>query len=402
MIINSRLDNDFYNFTMGYVVWKWFRDLEVRYAFKNRTLAIPLLEHIDLDELRAEIDHARTLVFHPDEMAFLGGQGLFSEGYLEFLQEMDLPEVEVEARDGWLNIEYQGPWACGVYWETPLLSIVNELYFRDALRGNDTSYQATRTEGQQRLATKLRVLKENPQIRFLEFGSRRRFTQEWQESVLSRLKAEVPDQLIGTSNVHLAHLYEIPVSGTMAHQLFMVLGAQYVAHGLSLDPLGESQNAVMRAWEETYGEIQDGRMLIALPDTFGTPFFLTGFTKEQAKVWRGLRQDSGDPFVVGERVIDAYKMRHVDPTNHSLIFSDGLDINRMLSLSYHFDGRIDYLFGWGTDLTNDLGPGQLALVIKPKEVNGHGCVKLSDDLAKATGSRDDINRYKELASYGQL
>lgn len=400
-VITSRLDNDFYNWTMGYVIWKWYRDFQVRYAFKNRSLQIPLLEYVSVPELQEAFDEIRKLRYTKEELQFLRDQKLFSEGYLEFLEDSDLPEVEVEDRGGWLNIEWEDQWAKSIFWESPVLAVVNELYFKRYMEAHDANAVSAHREGDRRLGAKIKILKEHPNIKFLEFGTRRRFSQDWQDAVIRRFLAEIPDQMLGTSNVDQAFKYGIKPSGTMAHQLFMVLAAKYVDSGSHLDPLAQAQVSVLESWDVTYGEVDNGRMLVALPDTFGTPYFLSRLTTEQGKRWN-LRQDSGDPITVGDNIVHWYQGHNIDPKNHTLFFSDGLDVNRMISIGYHFEGRIPYRYGWGTDATNDLGFTALSTVAKPMSVDGCGCVKLSDDLAKATGSRDDINRYKELASYGYL
>ena len=81
------------------------------------------------------------------------------------------------------------------------------------------------------------------------------------------------------------------------------------------------------------------------------------------------------------------------------IFSDGLDVATMISLHRHFEARIKPSFGWGTNLTNDLGPKPLSLVVKVTRANGHGTVKLSDNIAKAIGAPEDIERFKRIFGY---
>ncbi len=79
-----------------------------------------------------------------------------------------------------------------------------------------------------------------------------------------------------------------------------------------------------------------------------------------------------------------------------LIFSDGLELDTIISLADRFAGRIKVSFGWGTNLTNDMGFDPLSLVVKVVEADGHSTVKLSDNLAKATGCPEDIERFKHI------
>ena len=81
------------------------------------------------------------------------------------------------------------------------------------------------------------------------------------------------------------------------------------------------------------------------------------------------------------------------------MFSDGLDIESIYRLTEHFSERIKIAFGWGTNLTNDLGFGALSLVVKVVESCGHGAVKLSDNLAKAIGTSIDIDRFKRIFGF---
>ena len=124
-------------------------------------------------------------------------------------------------------------------------------------------------------------------------------------------------------------------------------------------------------------------------------------TKEQAEKWKGLRQDSGDPIEFGEKAIKFYKGHGIDPRTKFIVFSDGLDVDSMIKITNHFRNRIKFAFfkttyGWGTNATNDLGPNPISMVIKLVESCGHGTVKLSDNLAKATGKPEDIERFKKI------
>ena len=386
-MITSLLDNDLYNFTMGQLAWNHFARTNVRYAFKNRTLSVRLGEFIHLEHLREAITAVRELRFSREELEFLSSLDIFTDAYLTWLPSMRLPEVEVWTdKEGWLYVEYEGPWAEAVFWETPLLSMINHHYYSVALA---TATNPAR-EGEYRLGEKVDLLKNNPQLKFMEFGTRRRFSAGWQEQVLGRLLSECPQNVLGTSNVWLSMKHGIPCSGTMAHQLFMVAAA--TADGDIEFATGE----ILDLWEAQYGKHEN--MLIALPDTWGTAFFLNTVSSHFAEKWKGMRQDSGDPFLIGDWIVDFYgKMLPTGTEGKKIVFSDGLDVNTMLALGHHFEGRIDYAFGWGTDLTNDCGHAPLSLVIKPKEANGQPCVKLSDNFAKATGTPEQIAFYKALA-----
>ncbi|MBI5742589.1 MAG: nicotinate phosphoribosyltransferase [Candidatus Niyogibacteria bacterium] len=392
-IIGSLLDLDFYKLTMGQAVFKLYPKVVVKYAFKNRTKKVRLGEHIREADLRAELDYVRTLRFTEEELDYLRklrilGERVFAEDYLRFLGALRLPDYDLRLDRGEIVLEFPGLWSEAIYWETIALAIANELYYRSTTRKRGRLYGA----GMVRLDAKIRVLREHPEITFLEFGTRRRFSGKWQHNVTETLASELPRQMIGTSNVLLAKQLEIAPKGTVAHEWFMVIAGIF---GQYNDLLHFSHYQALDDWWHFYG----AKLSIALTDTFGTRFFFESMDLKQAERWTGLRQDSGDPFVFGESAIKFYEKHGIDPREKLIVFSDGLDVDLVVKLHEHFKGRIKTTFGWGTNLTNDLGPEPLSLVIKAVEAEGRGLVKLSDNLAKATGRPEDVERYKRVFGY---
>ncbi len=374
----SLLDNDLYQFTMSQYAWRHHRDRTVRYRFRNRTFSVPLGEALDLDVLRARLADLTATRFRTDELETIRALGLFDEPFLQALAGATMPTTEVGVLDGHLVLTYEGPWFEGIFLETPVLAVVSQLYYE--------RFRASPVEGERRLEAKLRHLAANPQLRFMEFGTRRRYSGAWQRHVLERLVAEVPASLIGTSNVQLAADLGIPSNGTMAHQLFMVAAALHLARGSTL---AASTIEVVEQWEAMYPGLRT-----LLPDTFTTPFSLDHLDRFAG--WPMVRQDSGDPIWIGNVVLDWWERNGEDPREHTIVFSDALDLRAMSLLHDTFGDRTGVAFGWGTNLTNDLGFESLSLVIKPDAVDGIPCVKLSDNIAKATGPREEIDRYLAL------
>lgn len=397
-IIQSRLDTDFYKFTMGQFVFHRYPNVQVKYAFKNRTSSVHLAEWIPENELREELDHLMHLPFLDDEIAYLrsveiGGKRIFQEDYLEFLRNLKrLPQYTFEKKNGDYILEFPGPWSEAIYWETPGLGIKSELYYRNRLKPFPKPHRELIFEGgARRLLEKTKRIRRYPEAKIIEFGTRRRFERKWQDTgVVEKLKKELPtQQLLGTSNVYLARKHDLKPMGTVAHEEEMAIA------GLMSDTdenLRASHGRVLREWEEEYSP----NLLVALTDTFGSKFFFEDMTREQAEKWAGLRQDSGNPLVFGEAAIAFYQKHGVDPKTKSIVFSDGLDVDIIIKLHKAFRDRIKTIFGWGTNLTNDLGFKALSLVIKLTEANGKKTVKLSDNLAKATGTQEDIERYKRV------
>jgi nicotinate phosphoribosyltransferase len=397
-IIESLLDTDFYKFTMGQIVFDKYPRVPVTYAFKNRTAHISLAPHIREADVRAELDHVRNLRFTEDDCTYLrsivlSGKPLFSERYLDFLQNVQLPSYEISITDDNFSVTIKGNSAEAIYWETFILSVLNELYYRSLLRNMQSKTDAAWAEGLERLERKIALIKAEPRIVFSDFGTRRRFSRAWQDALIGKLSREVPPrQFSGTSNVYYARKYSLMPIGTMAHEMFMVMSG--VMHD-SDKTIYSSHHRVLQEWWDYYGF----DLSIALTDTYGSDFFFRDLSPEHARNIKGLRQDSGDPIAFGEKAIRFYESRGIDPQEKLIVFSDGLDIESIYRLTEHFSGRIKVTFGWGTNLTNDLGFGALSLVVKVVESCGHGAVKLSDNLAKAIGTREDIDRFKRIFGY---
>jgi nicotinate phosphoribosyltransferase len=377
--MGSLLDNDQYQFTMSQYAWLHHRVRSVRYRFRNRTFAVALGDALDLDLLRVRLDELTGSRFSPDDVDRLRRLGLFTDAYLDALPSVGLPDVEFDVRDGHLELTYEGPWHEAIFLETPVLATVTELY--------QQRFPASPVEGERRLDAKILHLRKNPGLRFMEFGTRRRYSEAWQRHVLERLLEEVPDAVLGTSNVGLATEFGIPSLGTMAHQLFMVAAALETRDGGRT--LADSAAGVLDQWAALYPGLRT-----LLPDTYTTPYLLPRI--DRFAPWPSVRVDSGDPMTLGELVLDWWHRNGEDPRQHGLVFSDALDLRTMDVLFDAFGQRTGVSFGWGTNLTNDLGFEALSLVIKPDRVDGIPCVKLSDNLAKATGPRDEIARYAHL------
>ena len=416
-IVRSRLEPDFYKFTMGQLIWRKYRDVETTFSFKNRTAKARLGRILDLGELREQLDHARSLMFTNSELHYLRGTNeyqdrMFDESYLEFLRALRLPDYDLDTRGDDLVLEFTGAWAEVTYWETIALSIVNETYYRTLLRGlSKFEREAIHAEGVHRLRDKVRILRDRPDVIFSDFGTRRRFSSAWQHYIDETLRDELnrgefQGQFLGTSNTYAAMTTGVVPMGTAAHELPMIIAGMLDPGGAEPEWLRRAQRQVIDDWWEQYG----WGLSIFLPDTFGTDFFFTVVTEDDLRRWKGVRWDSGDLFQFGERVIRAYESAGVDPREKMLVPSDALDLPVILEAQEHFGTRMRVSYGWGTGLTNDLLDtvmvgdrwfGPMSLVVKPTRAGGRGLVKLSDNPAKATGAPKDVERYKIAAGYGE-
>ncbi len=393
---------DYYKATMSQLEYEKHRDAHVTFELKNRGNNL-LSEYVTPEELTQRLETLRQ-GWQPDEIAALAGlqnqdgKAQFSENYLNYIADTPLPSVDVRLDErGDIAATTSGEWPLVTFWETVVMSELNELYFENKLKAEGASLEALYTEGDRRLDEKIAILKERPDIQFADFGTRRRFSYGWQQHVIERVAQELPENFIGTSNIYLAHKLGTQPIGTYAHELPMVYAA--LTDSERRDPL-EGHAEMLRDWEEVY----KGDLSVALTDTFTSEYFFESFVGDQAKSWKGLRHDSGDPVEFGEQAITYYESRGIDPASKAIVFSDGLDIDTIISLADHFKGRINTTFGWGTTLTNDLGLTPNNIVMKAVEVNGTGTVKLSDNEGKHTGTPEKIGFYqrKVNAALGAL
>ena len=390
---------DFYKLTMGNVAYEKHPDAEVTFTLKNRRSDQPLTEYVSPVALKDRLNILRKQGFQPEEIAYFAGlqaqdgTARFTADYLDHLAAIELPEVSIDinpATDD-LAVSATGPWADVSLWETVVMSEINEEYFARLMERHDLSIEDLYDEGDRRLNDKIARLQARADIKFSDFGTRRRFSAKWHEHVIARLAQECPDNFVGTSNPWFAYKYNLTPIGTFAHEMPMVYaGLADSAGGNPLDGHAE----MLQNWQEHY----KGDLSIALTDTFGSEFFFTDFTAEQARAWRGVRHDSGDPFDFGEHVIDFYAQHEVDPMTKTIVFSDGLDIDMIEKLADHFMGRINLMFGWGTSLTNDLGLPSNNIVMKATRVNGSETVKLSDDRGKHTGPEHKVAYYQRAVA----
>jgi len=393
MIINSLLDTDFYKFTMGQYAWKYYSNINVKYAFINRT-KVKLAENIHIADLIRELDQVRNLKFTMEELNYLNSLGIFSKNYLNFLSTLKLPPVYVSEEKGQLVIETEGKWSEAIFWETFILSIVNEMYYK-AYGNTPIGYVGNFHDN---LVPKIDRIIANP-FKFVEFGTRRRFSSEIQSSLMTIMDnaSGLYDSgaLIGTSNVYLAKYFKLKPIGTMAHELPMVVAG---LHDESLYTLKHSHDKMLSQWYFMYGE----ELSVALTDTFGSDFFFKDFTKEKAIQWKGLRQDSGDPFKFAQKALEFYRSYGIDSKEKLIIFSDGLDIDKILKLEKEVSPYFKTAYGWGTNLTNDVGAEPLSIVVKATMANGRPLVKLSDNTAKALGKPKIIEKYKKAFGYESI
>ncbi|MBB4009635.1 nicotinate phosphoribosyltransferase [Allorhizobium taibaishanense] len=399
-IVRSLLDTDFYKLLMLQMIWKLYPDVDVTFTLINRTTKVRLAEEIDEAELRAQLDHVRTLGISKKELIWLAGNTfygrtqIFEPEFLAWLSTIRLPAYELSKRDGQYELTFRGRWTETTLWEIPALAIINELRSRAALKSlGYFSLDVVYARAKAKMWEKVERLKQLPGLRISDFGTRRRHSFLWQRWCVEALKEGIGEAFTGTSNVLLAMDSDLEAVGTNAHELPMVAAALAKTDS----DLANAPYKVLQDWNTLY----NGNLLIVLPDAFGTTAFLRNAPSWVAD-WTGFRPDSAPPIEGGEKIIAWWEKMGRDPSQKLLIFSDGLDVDAIIDTYRHFEGRVRMSFGWGTNLTNDFigcaphdiaGLKPISIVCKITEANGHPAVKLSDNPLKATGEPAEVQRY---------
>lgn len=376
MIINDFIDNDLYKFTTMNAIQKKFPNAEVVYRFVNRGKT-KFPEGFD-KALRAEVDSMANLSLSEEAKQYIKRKCYFFEPvFIDLLKgfRFDPSEVTIEQRDGDLDIEIRGLWYRTVLWEVPLLAIVSELYF--AMQGS------TPIEVEERAIAKAQSFAKM-EAEVSEFGTRRRFSFEVQDRVVTALKQHMGCYFKGTSNLYLAMKHNVTPIGTHPHEWFMYHGAQFgyrIANSLAL---------------ENWVDVYQGALGIALTDTFTTKNFFEQFDSKFSKLFDGVRWDSGDPILFTNKTLEHYKSLKIDPKSKTIVYSDSLNVEKVRQIKEHVNGQIHDVYGIGTYLSNDVGVNPLNIVIKLFEVKPNGAksfvpaVKLSDDTGKYTGSPKEV------------
>lgn len=430
-IVRSLLDTDFYKLLMLQFIWRHFPATQATFSVVDRAPEYRLAETINPDELAAQLEYVQQLRFSRSELVWMAGntfygrRGIFEPDFLEWLDRgFKLSEYQLNITGGHLSVTFHGSWAQTTLWEIYALSILSELKTRAALKSlSELELDILYARAKARLWDKLERLRGVPDLHISDFGTRRRHSFLWQEYVVTAMRDIIDAGFVGTSNSYLAFRHDLEAVGTNAHELPMALAA--LAN--NENEVRSAQYRLLDMWQHTY----QGELLILLPDTFGTTQFLRN-APDWVADWSGQRADSKDPFVAGEEYIAWLKERGRDSRQKLFIASDSLDVDEILQLHACFAGqiqdsstptefrsagdfrnskkwvperRIRFAAGWGTLLTNDFRDcdprGDSAfdpphLICKLSDVDGRPAVKLSDNLAKAIGDPEEIERYRRV------
>ncbi|MDD2946683.1 nicotinate phosphoribosyltransferase [Acinetobacter haemolyticus] len=387
-IIQSLLDTDLYKFTMLQVVLHKFPQTHSVYHFRCRNLEDTVYPLTDiLDDLNQQLDYLCQLKFKEDELLYLRSLRFIKSDFVDYLELFQLKRRFIKAsidEQGRLDIWIEGPMVQAMMFEIFVLAIVNELYFM-RIRSDEVL-----AEGERCLQAKVELLKHyekelkphEPPFLVSDFGTRRRYSFAWQKHVIEVFNQASPNIFRGTSNVLIAKELGITPIGTMAHEFLQAFQALDVR-------LRDFQKAALETWVQEYR----GDLGIALTDVVGMDAFLRDFDLYFAKLFDGLRHDSGDPYAWGDKAYAHYKKLKIDSKTKMLTFSDGLNLEKAWSLHQYFKDRFQVSFGIGTNLTNDLGQTPLNIVLKLVECNGQSVAKISDSPGKTMTDNDTFLAY---------
>lgn len=391
MIIHSMIENDLYKFSMSYYYQRTTPEGIGTFYFTDRN-GMKFTDEF-IGRLKDELKDLESLALTDEEFNWcLKNISYIPKCYFEWLRGFRYDSSIINAsldEEKHLHIEVTDNIYKVTLYEIPILSTVSELYYQMYTSGKvDYNYIDSQ------LAKKAAISNANC-LKFANFGMRRRYSHAVEDHVTEYLTRNAK-YFIGSSTVYFAMKYQsirkdLKPIGTMAHELMMSTAA-------FMGPK-EANYYVMQKWNEIYG----GAMGTMLPDCFTTEVFLRNFSMDMAKLYDGVRHDSGDPLAFGDKLIAKYESYHIDPRTKSIVFSDSLDFETALSIQNYFKDRINVSFGIGTNLTNDVGtsdPLNIVMKLKTFQVNPrqpvYKCVKLSDVPGKELGDADEVESYKKI------
>ena len=390
-IVTHFTDNDLYTFTCQYYILHTYPRAEVRYAFFDRNHTRYPQGFGEL--LQEQINGMKDVIITEEEIAFMKSKIYFlPDWYYNFLRGFRFNPSEVhisQDQSGYLSIVIEGKWYSTIMWEMPILSTISELMH--IINGD---IEKVNRKAEYNRAYEKGVKAFTNGILLSDMGTRRRFSFQNQQDVVEALVKADEDckgysgKLVGTSNVWFAKEFDLTPIGTMSHQL--------CSFEECVSGVFECNHQLMKKWSDVYS----GDLGIFLPDCFGSKVFLSNFSKDMAKMFDGIRIDSGDEHEETEKMIEKYRSLGIDASTKSIVYSNALSIDKAIDLHKWLGGRMKDSYGIGTHLmadvintdTNEKYPYS-NIVIKligmriTESREWHDCVKLSNDKGKTLGDK---------------
>jgi nicotinate phosphoribosyltransferase len=396
-IIESVIGDDFYKNTMGqFVAYHGYNQISLGWKFKNRTTSVPLSHFLTAKDIQREYNHFRGLSLTAKEEQFLRSVPGFGDKpgidtYIEALK-TPVPHVSVDLSREQPEISWQHPeWIPSSRLEIPTLQIVIGLYYRNLLSKMSPSERyKIFADGEDRLMADIKLLQENPEVKIINFANRRVLL-PWLHYVSKKLVQEIPNQMLGISNAHIAMENGVDPKGTIAHEPHMVFAA------LSFDgteaSIRDSQIRLLTEWINYYGT---GTIL---PDTYGTHNMIKWLPKELVARYASARIDSKDPYVGIPEIHNWFTTCGCKPGTKAAVPSDGLSIADAIAFQKQFGKTGKVISAPGTMLGSNIDLPKVSIVAKVDSANDIHCVKLSDNVEKAVGNEEVVPLYKEALNY---
>ena len=384
-MVYSILDTDLYKFSTSYAYMKMFPNAECTFTFKDRNKVKRTPEF--LEKFKEQIKKYELVHLTIEEFNWLVTNKSIDfipvhywEWLMSFRFDMDKMNIYLD-EDGVLCVDVTDKCYKASLYEIPVLFSIPEV--NNAGKPIDWEHTIYKLKEKVKIANKEGML-------FSEFGTRRRFNYEVQDRVIAYLK-NFAKTCVGTSNMHFAMKYDMKPIGTHPHEWFMFHGAQYGYKAANYMAL------------ENWVNVYDGDLGIALSDTYTSDVFFRNFSLKQAKLFDGVRQDSGDEYEFINKTINFYVNKGINYHNKTIVFSNALDFPKAVKiLKYCQEKGINASFGIGTNLTCDVyapdGTKYDAenIVMKMSRCrmtpNQPWCItiKISDDLGKHMGDNKEF------------
>ena len=394
-IVTHFTDNDLYTFSCQYYILHTYPRAQVRYSFFDRNNTKYPKGFAEL--LQEQINGMKNVIITEEEIDFMKRKIYFLPNwYYSFLRGYRFNPKEVhifQDLDGYLSIMIEGPWYSTIMGEMPILSTISELMH---IINGDIEKVDYKAEHKKAYEKGINAFTNG--IVLSDMGTRRRFSFQNQCTVLSALKnayyecnkdGSCSGKFVGTSNVWFAKEFDLMPIGTMSHQ---ICSFEECVSGVF-----ECNQQVMRKWRDTYS----GSLGIFLPDCFGSKVFLSNLSLDMAKLFDGIRIDSGDEKEETEKMIEKYNSLGIDPSTKSIVYSNALTIDKAIDIHKWLNGNMKDSYGIGTHLMADvtnIETGQnfpySNIVIKltgmkiTESREWHDCIKLSNDKGKILGSEE--------------
>lgn len=384
-MVHGLTDIDLYKFNMLQVIFNKHTDLTGTYIFKCRNKDVVFTETM-VEEISDQINALCKMRFTEEELNYLKSIRFLKPGFVEFLRFWHPLREHVHLtlkNNGELDLSVEGPIFSVMMFEIYLLEIVSEVYYRETYDWN-----VLETAAKTALDEKIKKFNQNEYtFKFAEFGCRRRFSYDIEDMVVRRFATET-NAMVGTSNVNLAMKYNLTPVGTMAHEYFQLF------QGIPSIPLAYTTAVALKEWYEIY----QGDNGVALSDTLTTDLFLLDYDRSMCATFDGLRNDSGDEYEWGEKIITHLKKNRIDPKTKTLLFSNSLTLDKAQALYDYFKDKSKVAFGIGGHVTTDApGVELLNIVIKLQYVGTQPVAKLSDDAGKELCQDENYLKYLKAA-----